>query len=135
MRVQHRSRARRRNIPSRQPRNNSYARDRLVVDLHRQRCGRRYEDVHPRTELHHPETIAGVHRRTFADPAHDAAREDADDLPNDNGLTVMIDRDLGVLVQVASFRALARQEAAGMILHLGHPPTDRHAIHVHVHRR
>ncbi len=33
----------------------------------------------------------------------------------------MIDRDLGELVQVAGFRAVRRQEAAGMILHLGHP--------------
>ena len=47
----------------------------------------------------------------------------------------MIDGHLGVLVEIARFMAVCRQESAGMILHVGHLPANRHTVHVHIHRR
>ena len=51
----------------------------------------RQEHVHPRSELHHAEAIAGRHHVAFPDPAHDAPRQDADDLPDDDRLATVVE--------------------------------------------
>src|SRR5689334_1659246 len=84
---------------ARQSRKYCYASHHLVIDPHGDARVRGYEDVHPRTELHHPVPVAGLHCVALFNAAHDAARKYADDLPHDDWLAIMVDRDLGVLIE------------------------------------
>src|SRR5258705_2160514 len=118
---------------SSQSRNHCYAADDLVVHLYRDLGARGNEDVHPRSELHHAETIARVHRVAFLEAADDSPREHADNLADDDRLVLVVDDGLRVLVEVARVRPVPRKETAGMILHLRHAPADRHTVHVHRH--
>ena len=47
------------------------------------------------------------------DAAHDAPRQHADDLPDHDRLTVVVDRDLGELVEVARRCAVAGRKRPG----------------------
>src|ERR1700741_4041794 len=85
---------------SSQSRNHCYAADDLVVHLHGDLGGPGDEDVHARSELYHPETVPRVHGHDFFDAADNAPHEHADNLTDDDGLAVMIDRDLGIFVEV-----------------------------------
>ena len=46
---------------------------------------RRQEHVHARAELHQADPLAALQLLPFDDAADDAARQDADDLPDDDG--------------------------------------------------
>ena len=68
------------------------------------------------------------------EPGHDAAREDADDLPATTTAAVVVEPDLGPLVVRARLVAVRGQELAGMILDAGDAAIDGRAVDVHVHR-
>ena len=93
------------------------------------------EDIHARAELHHAIALTGFHVQAFPRPADDPAREDPDDLPNDDRLTRVIDGDLRALIQIARFLLVCGQKPTRMILHPYDAATDRYPIDVHVHRR
>ena len=76
---------------------------------------RRQEDVHARSEFHQADPLAAFELLPFADAAHDPPREDADDLPDDDGLAVVVDPDLVQLVVVRGF-VVRRQELARPVL-------------------
>src|SRR5436305_7126437 len=99
----------------RQSRDYGYAADDLLVHGRGDRRVRGNEDIHPRSELHHAESIARLHLVAFLDAADDASREDADNLPDDNRLPRVIDGDLRVFIEVARLGLVRRQETAGMI--------------------
>ena len=69
----------------RQPCYDCYSANDLVVDLHGERRTRRHENIHPRTELHHAESLTRPDGRAFLHAAHDPAGEHADDLEAGGG--------------------------------------------------
>ena len=82
-----------------------------------------------------PQPIAGVHAGAFLEPAHDAPRQDADDLTRHDRLALVVDPDLAALVDRCRFGAVRRKEASSGQHHSRDAPGRGHAVHVHVHRR
>ena len=68
----------------RQRRERRFAADDAIADLHGSRADARQEQIDARSELHDAKTLAARHLLTHGEPGHDAAREDADDLPADD---------------------------------------------------
>ena len=91
--------------------------------------------VHPRTELHDAEPIAGAHFVADARAAHHAAREHADDLPRHDHLAAVIDPDLAPLVRAAGLVAVGGEKSSGQVVDGRDAPGRRDAVDVHVHRR
>src|SRR5262245_49666963 len=96
--------------------NDRHASHHLSTDLRVDRRTGRHEHVHSRPKLHDPESPARLDRVALTGAADDATGEDADDLTNDNRLSTMIYRHLGVFVEVPRVGSVRRQESAGMIL-------------------
>ena len=98
------------------------------------RSGRKTSMREP--EFHDPEALSGMH--LLADPrtADDAARQDADYLPRDDGLAVAaFDPDFAALIDRRRLVAVGRQELAGRVADPGHRARRRDAVDVHIHRR
>src|SRR5690242_16946709 len=89
--------------------------DDLLVDRDRNRGAWRDEDIHPRAELHDAESLPRPHHVALFDPADDAPRQYADNLAHDNRLALMVNRDLGVFVEIPRIVPVRGQETAGMI--------------------
>src|SRR5260221_1872579 len=61
--------------------NHGLAGDHLVTDRHAEAGVGREEDVHARAELHDAEALPRLEFGSWLHAAHDAARQNADDLP------------------------------------------------------
>ena len=90
--------------------------------------------VDARTELHHAEALAARHQPPPS-AAHDAPREDADDLPADHRSPVVLEPDLGPLVQLPGFDPVRGQELPGSDTPRGSRGLRPGPVHVDVHRR
>src|SRR5258708_21162405 len=88
--------------------------------------------VYPRSEFDQAYTFAGTHLVAGLFPEHDATRNQAGDLTEDDTGAVTLDGD-GILLILRGRKLLAGyQEPTFVIVHLCHLSGDRNALHVDV---
>ena len=94
-------------------RDDAFAPAHHFTDVHRDRRVLRDEHVHARAELHDAEPLPRPHFVTAGEPADDAARQHADNLPRHDRLAAVIDPDLAALVDAACVVPVRREKASG----------------------
>src|SRR5262249_6073382 len=95
----------------------------------------RYEYVHARTEFHDAEALSRAYVVAAREPAHDAPRQHADDLPRDDRLASVIDPDLAPLVHASRVMTIRRQKSSRRHGHACHASRHGYSVDVDVHRR
>ena len=94
----------------------------------------RQEHVHARTELHQADALAPRDDIARFDAAHDAARQQADDLAEDERPSVALDPQLVQLVVVRRF-LVGRKKRSRPVVDARDAAADRRPVDVHVERR
>jgi hypothetical protein len=118
-----------------QDRNNSNSADDGIAHLRVEVCVGRQKHVHARTELHDAEPLAGLQIGARLHTAHDAPREDADDLPKDYRQAAVINPHLAPFVRRRGIRVICGQEPALAKSDFRDSAGNRAAVDVHIGRR
>ena len=103
-----------------------------VADLHLQRGGSVAQNVHPRTELDQPHTLATLQPVANFGMENDPSRQQSGDLFEDNHLPIAFHADNILLILLGRGPIHSVQKLPALIAHLAHHSRNRRTVHVHI---